>query len=85
MTRFTVSLDLSTALAAPDRCPGCGSSGLRPVTNGDRVHLLCPACWSCWDPELGVLTLVDPGTSGTGTHQEQADLAKPPKPRSGET
>ena len=60
MTLHTVSLDLSGALAGPYLCPGCGAPRLEPVSDGDRVNLLCAGCRTCWDPELSLMTRVDP-------------------------
>jgi hypothetical protein len=54
---FSVSLDLTAALASPEGCPACGSPGLRVEVDPDGVRLICPRCRRRWDPELGLLTL----------------------------
>lgn len=65
MTPTPVPLDLSRRLRLPTACPSCASPTLQPMSDGDRVTLLCRSCHRCWDPAFGQMAQVDPyGCSG---------------------
>lgn len=44
-----------------DTCPGCGRVGeLKITVAGDLVNFVCPACRTCWHPQLGWAHRVNP-------------------------
>lgn len=61
---YSALLDVESALSAPDRCPGCGTPGLRPLVDGEQTHFRCAACGRVWHVELGWVTPVTPESSG---------------------
>jgi hypothetical protein len=61
MTSYRIRIDLHSALAAPQACPGCASGGLEAVPSGDRSEFHCRACGHTWRVELGRLCPVADG------------------------
>ena len=53
MTSYSAHLDLESALAAPQRCPGCGAAGLVAVPAGEQASFRCASCGQSWHIELG--------------------------------
>jgi len=53
MTEDVARLDIASALAAPARCPDCGSGELAAVTDGEQAAFMCQSCGQCWQVELG--------------------------------
>ena len=41
-------------------CPGCGTVGLRAVSDGEETNFLCGSCGCCWHFELGWVERVNP-------------------------
>jgi len=48
MTEDVARLDIASALAAPARCPDCGSGELAAVTDGEQAAFMCQSCGQCW-------------------------------------
>ena len=44
------------------RCPECGGTDLRCVTDGELTNFFCVACASCWHLELGWVHRINPST-----------------------
>jgi len=53
MSSYRIRIDLQSAFAAPQACPGCASNKLEAVPSGDRSEFHCRTCGRTWRVELG--------------------------------
>jgi len=45
-----------------DRCPGCASTSIYSVFDGETTNFLCRSCSRCWHITMGWAMHVDPAT-----------------------
>jgi transposase-like protein len=62
VTTYGTDLDFGGALAAPSRCPSCGSHDLRAACHDDQAVFLCSSCGQGWQIEMGRVTRAEPDT-----------------------
>lgn len=60
MSRYSIPLDFADALAAPGRCPACGSAVLEPVAVAGEIRFACRSCRHGWQVAFGRLVAVEP-------------------------
>jgi hypothetical protein len=55
-------MQIPTMVGPLARCPGCRSSQLRAVCDGEDTNFVCLSCLACWRVAMGFVSLVAPAT-----------------------